>query len=556
MLHVDDDEWQLNMMRDFLRTYDSKIEVDSLLESIEVLGKLRSNLYDCLITDFKMPIMNGIELAREIRKESSIPIILYTGQGSDEVAEEAFSVGINDYFRKETTPQHYQVIAKRIRNIAEKQRTERVYTNIVQDAKDSIVILVKEKIVFVNDAFLKLICVSSEKDILGSSYLDLISSEQKKVISEELSNLIQGKITQINSELDIKRRDRKKIPVEVTSSVIDYLGQKAILCFLKDISDRKALENKIKSSEIKYRSLVELAPDGIVTIALNGNVTWINEEYTAITGYTTADIVGKKIWSLKTVRPTDIGKFVGLFLDLIRGGSVPAAEFQWVSKDGDVGWGEGRASLIKNDNKKTEVLLSLRDITERKQMEDELRKYSQNMEYLAEQRAKLLLESEKMVIAGTIASTVAHDLRGPLNTIVNAVYLMDIKPEKSAEMRAIILKAVDNASKMLSEARSKTITPTLNLEDIDLVTFIDAIIEETPIPKHIEVKTNLSHEMIRIDKLKMRRVIENLIRNAVEAMHGMGKLDISGGAENDQIVIKIKDSGVGIPKENLGTLFT
>jgi signal transduction histidine kinase len=265
--------------------------------------------------------------------------------------------------------------------------------------------------------------------------------------------------------------------------------------------------------------------------------------------------VGKKAWSLKTLRTADMGMFLHLFIDLLGDKPVPPVEFQWVSKDGNLGWGEGRASLIKIDSKKTEVLLSVRDITERKQMEKDLRGYSKNMERLAEERAIKLLESEKLVVAGTIASTVAHDLRGPLNTIMNAVYLMDTKPEKSDEMKAIILKAVENASKMLNEVRSKTASEMLTFEELDVATFIELIIKETPIPQRIEVKTNLEHQMVKVDRLKIRRVIENLIRNAVEAMPKKGSLQISNRVEGEKLVIEVRDSGVGIPKERINSLF-
>lgn len=556
VLHIDDDEWQLSMLRDLLKTFDSEIEIDSLSNPLETLDKLKNKQYDCLIVDYKMPELNGIELARKIRKENTIPIIIYTGQGTEEVAEEAFSVGINDFFRKETAPQHYQVIAKRIRDIVEKQRIEKVYNNIVKDAKDAIAIIVKGNFVFVNEAFLRLIGASSEKDILGKNSLNLLTGIEKKTVQEEMTSLLEGKKTHILTELEIKRRFRKKIPVEINTSVIDYLGQKALLFFFRDITDRKALETKIKNSEMKYRSLVELAPDGIVTINLRGDVTWINEAYASITGYTPDEIIGKKVWALKTVRPTDIGIFLGLFVDLLRGRSIPAIEFQWLSKDGSHGWGEGRASLIKIDNKSTEVLLSLRDITDRKRMEEDLRRYSKDMELLAEERAEKLLESEKLIVAGTIASTVAHDLKGPLNTIMNAVYLMDAKPEKSAEMKAMILKAVDNASRMLNDVRSKTVSEVLNIEKVDVATFIESIIRETPIPPHIEVKTDLEHQTVEIDRLKMRRVIENLIRNAIEAMTTNGTLLISARIEEDKAVIEVKDFGVGIPEDKLRNLFT
>jgi len=555
VLHVDDDECQLEAVAEFIKLLDPMIHIDSMSSPTEALKVIEKGKFDCIVTDFKMPGKNGLELSSDIRAFSDIPIIIYTGQGSEEVAEKAFSIGINDYLKKEIDPSHYQLLAKRIRDIVDKRRIEQVYTNVVNDAKDAIVIVVGEKIVFANDAFLKLIDTSSEKNVLNNSILNLLAGVEKVTLQEEMSDLLRGEVAYVINEREIKRKDRKKVPVEIKTSVIDYMGERALLYFLRDITERKTLEDEIKRSEIKYRSLVELAPDGVITINLRGDVTWINEAYSTITGFASEEIVGKKIWSIKAVKPTDIGVFLGLFVKLLRGSDIPPVEFQWVSKDSSTGWGEGRASLIKIDGKKTEVLLSLRDITERKQMEEDLKKYSTHMKRLAEERAQKLLESERMVFAGEIASTVAHDLKGPLNTILNAIYLMDVKPEKAAQMKEIIVNAVENASRMLEEARGKTTSKALNLEELDIASFIESILEETPIDRRIELKTNLDHFSIEIDKLRMRRAIENLVRNAIDAMPSKGTLSLTSRKEGEKGVIEVKDTGTGISKEMLGKLF-
>lgn len=542
------------MVKQFLGVFDTGIEIDSILNPREAFEKIRSNYYDCLIVDFKMPTMTGIELAKQIRQYSNMPIILYTGQGSEEVAAEAYSVGINDYIRKELAPQHYQILAKRVRDIVEKRRIEHIYSNVVKDAKDAIAIVVKDKIIFANEAFLTLLG-APENELYKSDNSRLIKEIEKNLLEEDIQRLLSGEKSVYTIEVELKRRDRRKTPVDVKISVIEYLGEKALLFFIRDITDRKALENEIKKSENKYRTLLELAPDGVITISLTGTVTWINDSYSVITGYSAEEVVGKKVWALKSVRPTDIRMFFGMFFDLLRGKEVPAMEFQWLGKDGELGWGEGRASLIKIDEEKKEVLLSLRDITERKQMEDDLKKYSKEMERLAEERAEKLLESEKMVVAGTIASTVAHDLKGPLNTILNAVYLMDVKPEKAAEMREIIIKAVGNASKMLDDARNKTVSKGLKYEEVDIASLIETIINEAPRQSRIQVRTYLEHVNVEIDKLRIRRVIENLMRNAVEAMPLKGVLTFACRKEGEFVVLEVEDTGIGISKERLNTLF-
>lgn len=554
LLHVDDDESQLVMMQELLRVFDPDVLVDSVNNPEEVLDKIRNNWYDCLVTDYQMPQANGIELAVRVRKESSIPIILYTGRGSEDVAEMAFSVGINDYFRKEINPQHYQVLAKRIRDVVDKRRMEHLYTNVVKDARDSILIALDDKVVYANQSLLDLFGVRSNNDIIDKKIHSVLNIE-KTFLTEEVTKLMSGEKTFSITEIEIKQGRRKRTPVEMNLSVIEYLGEKATLCFLRDITDRKLFETELKKSETRYRSLLELAPDGIMTIDMRGTLTWVNPAYTTITGFTKEEIVGKKVWSIGAVRPSDIKTFIGLFLDQIKGKQTPTVEFQWVRKDGELGWGEGRASLLKVDDKITEVLLINRDITERKRLEEDLKKYTKEMEQLAEERAQKLIESENLVAAGAIASTVAHDLRGPLSAIRNAVYIMETQPDKAVEMRGTISKALDNAVGMLNDVQEKMNLGVIKVEDVELAEFIKSVVSETPIPPHIKVRININDMVIPMDRRKMRRVLENLIRNAIDAMPKRGKITISNRVMGAFVLIDVKDTGIGIPKDRISDLF-
>jgi PAS domain S-box-containing protein len=555
LLHVDDDKNQLTMFREFMRIFDPQIEIESTSLPGQVMGMIRGGRYDCLVTDFQMPGMNGIELTQAIREESSIPIILYTGMGSEEIAEKAFEVGVNDYFRKEMNHQHCKIIAKRIRDVVEKQRFEQIYTDIVNEATEAIIIILDHKIVFANRELKELLGASSTQELLGMNIKRLLKSFDKVDFLREVEGLIRGDIPHLITEFEVERSDGEKVPVEVNMSLLDYLGETAFLCFLRDITDRHILNNEIIRSETRYRNLMELAPDGIVTVNLRGDVTWMNDAYSSITGFTKDEIVGRKIWSVGPVRAGDVLMFFRAFFNLLRGKDIPPMEFQWFDKDGNLGWGEGRASLLKIDGKITEVLLIIRDTTERKEMEEELRRYSEEMEQLAETRAQKLLESEKMVAAGAIASSVAHDLRGPLSAIKNALYMMERRPDDSDRMRGIISRAVDNAVDMLNDIQSKITEEHYQVEDVEVSSFLDTIIKETPIPEWIKVSADLREARVRMDRLKMRRVLENLIRNACDAMPRSGKLHISNWVEGKDLHIEVRDNGVGIPRDKLSDLF-
>ena len=116
VLHVDDEVNHLDYTKTFIERADESLQVESVASPEDALERLERETYDCVVSDFQMPNMDGIELARRIRETSDIPFIIYTGRGSEEVAEAAFTVGVDDYIRKEMNPSHYQVLARRIRS--------------------------------------------------------------------------------------------------------------------------------------------------------------------------------------------------------------------------------------------------------------------------------------------------------------------------------------------------------------------------------------------------------------------------------------------------------
>ena len=124
ILHIDDEEDNLLISKRYLNKADPSIILEQISQPENALKKLQEEQFDCVVTDYMMPGMDGIELASKIRESSDIPIILYTGRGSEEVAEKAFNIGVNDYIRKEMDPTHFTVLSKRIRVAVMKRRAE------------------------------------------------------------------------------------------------------------------------------------------------------------------------------------------------------------------------------------------------------------------------------------------------------------------------------------------------------------------------------------------------------------------------------------------------
>ncbi|MFH2111658.1 MAG: response regulator [Candidatus Bathyarchaeota archaeon] len=122
VLHVDDEEDQLRFTKMFLEELDRRVTVDSVSDPEEAIRLQGMNSYDVVVSDYMMVNMTGVDLFQRVRERSDVPFILYTGKGSEEVAESASRAGMDGYMKKEAEPSHYQALSRRIRQVVEKRR--------------------------------------------------------------------------------------------------------------------------------------------------------------------------------------------------------------------------------------------------------------------------------------------------------------------------------------------------------------------------------------------------------------------------------------------------
>lgn len=198
----------------------------------------------------------------------------------------------------------------------------------------------------------------------------------------------------------------------------------------------------------------------------------------------------------------------------------------------------------------------IRATSERCQAEKALRECEERL-HRQENRFNELLIAEQINTAGKVVSFLAHDIRGALQTITSVLDLLKLHPEKQEEMHNIMIKSVKQVSEILEELRNQTRVSPLDIADINLTTLISKAIAEFPLPESVEVEENLGDDLnsVPIDLVKMRRVLNNLMKNAVEAMPNGGKLAISTNTINGEIYIKVSDTGVGIQEKQIPNLF-
>ena len=171
----------------------------------------------------------------------------------------------------------------------------------------------------------------------------------------------------------VRRKDGTYIHVEDDGSFISDAEGRPIrmLGFVKDVTEQRLAAERVEESEWRYRSIVELAPTGIVTVDLKGFVTSCNRAFAEMTGYAAEALVGGHFSKLPPAKLEDIPKYLRMFRLILTGRTPGPFETSWTRKDGTIRVGEIRVSLMERDRRPWGIQVIIQDITERKEAERE-----------------------------------------------------------------------------------------------------------------------------------------------------------------------------------------
>ena len=210
---------------------------------------------------------------------------------------------------------------------------------------------------------------------------------------------------------------------------------------VQDITDREKVArvhtDRLQASEEKWRSLVELAPAGIVTLDLKGVVTSANSAFLRLTGFPRNEIVGRHFTRIGTARVRDIPKFVKLMASAIKGKLPPPFEFAYLKKDGSTAWGEGHFGFMKSKGRLVGFQVYLTDVSDRKKSFEKLRTLNEKLEVMGE--------------------LTRHDVRNKLSTVLARLFLARQKLSRNPEALkdlAEVQRAVQEAERILDFAKN------------------------------------------------------------------------------------------------------
>lgn len=400
---------------------------------------------------------------------------------------------------------------------------------------------------FVNDSVCRLLGYSKE-ELIGMNYRAYTVKENISTMYNAFNKVYRtGEPQQRNIFHGVVSKDGKT-GFRETSAFPKRNKKGEIIGFRGisiDVTERKQVEEKLLESEEKYRSVVERANDGICIIQ-DGTIKYLNARLANMWDEAAEKFVGTPF--AEHLHSDDLPQMAERYKLRMAGEEVtPLYELALVRSDGSKVYAEVNAGVITYEGKPADLVI-LRDITERKQMEEE--------------RSKL----ERMKTE--FLSNISHELRTPLQSIMGFTKLMLQGKVPDPETQKEFLTIIDNQSEnlcgliesLLDMSRIESCRFEINKAPMSLRDLIQGVMHEfhnMANEKNIVLTEDIPAALpeIEADEGRLRQVMVNLLGNATKFSKDGGKITVKAEAEDSKVLVQVTDCGIGIPEEAMKHLF-
>ncbi len=374
-----------------------------------------------------------------------------------------------------------------------------------------------------------------------------------------------------------RRKNGTTFPVEVKASYFEFDGQGYDLALVRDITERKRIEQTLSTSERKYRSLVENLPDPVVRYDTSMRRIYVNPAWEAASGLSADQVVNVPANEITTVPQPLMGAYVEALTKALTTGARQTAEFSWVNARGVSLYLEYIIVPEFDDTGKTVSLLALgRDLTERKLAEEELDRHRHHLEELIATRTLELALARDAAVAATRAKSeflanMSHEIRTPMNAILGMSLLAMQSGLNDTQARYVghVLRAAESLLGILNDILdlSKIEAGHVELEHIefDLDGVLDrltTLVGQKAESKGLELVYALPPRLPRRllgDPLRLGQVLLNLVNNAVKFTEaGQIVVTVSQQARDAhalRLQFEVRDTGIGLRPEEIERIF-
>lgn len=421
------------------------------------------------------------------------------------------------------------------------------------------------KFVEVNDTFTS-ITGYTRKEVTGhtTNEMGLWAKEEDR---DRMLQMLKENGSISGEEFDFRMKSGEIRTWLFSTEQIDVDKEPCLIVMALDITERKQMEQTIGDSEEKFSRAFHAFTDAVSIATLKDGVFLeVNDNFITLNGYTREEIIGHTSKEINVwVNPKDRFRIKEL---MKKRGRFENEEFILQRKSGEMRTVLLSAETINVSGKRC-ILTIGKDITERKQMEQQLQQHTEELE----EANRKLQELDKM--KDSFLSTVSHELRTPLTSIKSFAEILltyDEDKETQREFLGIINQESDRLTKLINDFLdlSKIEAGRMQWEDSEqsLVPIVQNAIKITQAlakEKNLKVEFNPPENLpiVSCDKDRLVQVVTNLLSNSIKFTPGKGKITVGvkeaetngSNADSRSIVVSVTDSGIGISPENYEVVF-
>ena len=482
-----------------------------------------------------------------------------------------------------------------IRDITDRKQTqdallesEQKLQQIFDNVADEIIYMAPDGTILAVNWAIEEIWGLSPDEVIGRNFLEIGIFDPEQI--EEMANLFMSTIENGHfiTAMDFKGRhkDGREVYAEAKCSLIQNADGEieGFLAIARDATQRKLAQMELQRQEEYYRALIENSSNGIMITDKNGAIKYTSPSYDHMLGLKPGELVGKTAFN--KIHPEDLPNITNEFYKLLEnpGGHV---RFELRAKDPSDGKWHIFDTTCTNllDNPAVEgIVANVDDITERKEADNALKNYAEEMTALNEQLKAIQEELastnehlEERVRERTsevqhlleekdeFISRLGHDLKSPLTPLVTLLPMI-AQREQDFKQKELLDLTIDNVSymkdlvvKTLQLARFSTSTSAMHMENINLQEEFDKAtrVKSAYIQKEkIQVINNISERIyVEFDRMSLDELIDNLVTNAIKFTGKGGTITFDAKRSKGTIKVSIQDTGIGMSPYQLEHIF-
>lgn len=357
--------------------------------------------------------------------------------------------------------------------------------------------------------------------------------------------------------------DGDTIPMLLTGIRVNLGGTYWLIGVGQDISARKEAEAQLRQQEAQYRLLAKNVTDVVTHLGPSSNLLYVSPSVENLLGYDPEQLVGQR--ALDFVHPDDREETKRSFVQAIAGGHRPRAEFRVRTKNRGYLWVESVGKQLGGSDSRRELVITTRDISERKSRERALVQARDTAEAAREEAEYARKEAEQANrLKSAFLANMSHEIRTPLTSVIgfSEVLEEEVEADYSRFARLIRqssarLKDVLNSVLRLSKLEVGAVE--FEPEELDLATEVERTVEllqpqaeEKDLVLRMEGPDELPAEL---DPGATGRILDNLVSNAIKYTPHGGEVDVRLRSEGDWAELQVDDTGQGIDEDLLPNLF-